>query len=65
MKIRINNSERDTAAATLEQLAAELGLPSKGVALAIKNRMVPRSVWSDTPVTEGADIVIIKAVCGG
>ncbi|MBP5691231.1 MAG: sulfur carrier protein ThiS [Bacteroidaceae bacterium] len=65
MKIRINNSERETQAATLQQLAQELNLPAKGVALAMTNRMVPRTEWADTPVTEGCDIVIIKAVCGG
>ena len=65
MKIRINNSERETQAATLQQLAQELNLPAKGVALAMANRMVPRTEWADTPVTEGCDIVIIKAVCGG
>lgn len=65
MKIRINNSERETQAATLQQLAQELNLPAKGVALAMANRMVPRTEWANTPVIEGCDIVIIKAVCGG
>ena len=27
--------------------------------------MVPRNDWEQTPIAEGADIVIIKAFCGG
>ena len=49
----------------VKQLAEELNLPAKGVAIAISNSMVPRNDWEQTPIAEGADIVIIKAFCGG
>ena len=65
MKIRINSRETETAAATLQELASEMGLPAKGVAMAVNNRMVPRGEWSATSISGGEDIVIIKAVCGG
>ena len=65
MKIRINSKETETGAATLMELAREMGLPAKGVAMAVNNRMVPRGEWSATSISGGEDIVIIKAVCGG
>lgn len=65
MKITINNKEVETQSTHLGLLATELALPPQGVALAVNNRMVPRTVWEDTPVEEGMNIVIIKAVCGG
>jgi sulfur carrier protein len=65
MNIIINNRPATTAAADLQSLAAELDLPATGVAVAVGNRMVPRTEWASTPLSEGADVVIIRAVCGG
>ena len=65
MKITINNKEMFTTSSTLLQLAGELSLPASGVAMALNNRMIPRADWGDTPLVEGASIVIIKAACGG
>lgn len=65
MKISVNNKERETQSANLLQLAEELSLPTQGVAMAMNNRMIPRSGWEDTLLTEGASIVIIQAACGG
>lgn len=65
MKVTINNKETETQALTLQQLADELCLAPAGVAVAVANKMVPRSSWADTPLQEGANIVIIRAACGG
>ena len=65
MKVNINNKETETQALNVKQLAEELNLPAKGVAIAISNSTVPRNDWEQTPIAEGADIVIIKAFCGG
>lgn len=65
MKVNINNKETETQALNVKQLAEELNLPAKGVAIAISNSMVLRNDWEQTSITEGADIVIIKAFCGG
>lgn len=65
MKVNINNKETETQALNVKQLAEELNLPAKGVAIAISNSMVHRNDWEQTPIAEGADIVIIKAFCGG
>lgn len=65
MKVTINNKETETQAKTIRELAQELDLPAIGVAVAISNEMVPRDEWENTIITEGADIVIVKAFCGG
>ena len=65
MKVTINNKETETQAKTIRELAQELDLPATGVAVAISNEMVPRDEWENTLITEGADIVFVKAFCGG
>ena len=65
MTIQINNKATETKARTIAELATELGLPQKGVAIAVANTMVPREEWETTALTEGASVVIIKAAFGG
>ena len=65
MKVTINNKETETQAKTIRELAQELDLPATGVAVAISNEMVPRDEWENTIIAVGADIVIVKAFCGG
>jgi len=65
MKVNINNKETEIQAKTVKELATELNLPAAGVAVAISNTMVPRNEWETTQILEGADIVIVKAFCGG
>ncbi len=65
MKVSVNNKEVETGATTLSQLTEELSLPAKGVAVAVNNRMIPRTEWQEFALTEGASVVIIKAACGG
>ena len=65
MNVQINNQDRQTEARNLQDLAIELQLPQKGVAVAIDTQMIPRGSWAQTALQEGARIVIIKAACGG
>lgn len=65
MHISINNKQTETSASTLAQLAQELNLPERGVAVALANKMVPRTLWDETSITEGDNVVVIKAACGG
>ena len=65
MKVTINNKETEIQAKTIRELAQELDLPATGVAVAISNEMVTRDEWENTIITDGADIVIVKAFCGG
>ena len=65
MNIKINNQETEVKAASLQELATEISLPEKGVAVAVNNRMVTRADWNQTAINDGDNIVVIKAVCGG
>ena len=65
MIVKINGKPTDTSASNLAELAGELSLPNAGVAMALNSKMVQRSDWADTPSSEDAEIIIIKAACGG
>ena len=65
MKILINNQETLTEATCVAMLAESLALPERGVALAVNNRIVPRSAWAETVLNEGDNVTIIKAAFGG
>ncbi|WP_241387628.1 sulfur carrier protein ThiS [Rhodococcus sp. CH91] len=52
------------AAPTVSQLLSELGLPEKGIAVAVDGVVFPRGRWSE-PVARGARIEILTAVQGG
>ena len=65
MKISVNNKEVETGANYLLQLSQQLELPQTGIAVAVNNRMVPRSEWEHFAIHEEDELIIIKAVCGG
>lgn len=65
MDITINNKPLSTSAATVSQLAAELALPEKGVAVAVDNKLVPRGDWDSSELKEGAAVTVIRAAFGG
>lgn len=65
MKVIINSKEVETNSTTLSQLVEELSLPMQGIAIAVNNRMIPRTEWVNYNLTESVSIVIIKAACGG
>lgn len=65
MNVIVNNKPVETGASTLKELAVQLELPEKGVAVAVSNKMVPRSEWDNFAITEGVSIIVIRASCGG
>ncbi len=65
MNVTVNNKPVETGASTLKELAVQLELPEKGVAVAVSNKMVPRSEWDNFAITEGVSIIVIRASCGG
>lgn len=50
---------------SLGELLQTMGFDGIGQAVAVNNRVVPRSGWDEYPLTEGMKITVIKAVCGG
>lgn len=65
MNVTVNNKPVETGASTLKELALQLELPEKGVAVAVSNKMVPRREWENFAITEGVSIIVIRASCGG
>ena len=66
MIIKVNNKETElTQGNTIADLANQLGLPEKGVAIALNNRMIPRTEWAGQTLQDNDSLVIIKAACGG
>lgn len=65
METKINGKMTTTAANNLLELANELQLPERGVAVAVNNKMVPRSDWEKTGLSSETAVTIIKAAYGG
>ena len=65
MKVNVNNKPVDTSSTTLHQLIAELSLPAAGIAVGIDGHLVKRPLWEQTLLQDGANIVVVKAACGG
>ena len=65
MRVTVNDEEMqvddDT---TVAALLAALGMPDRGVAVAVNAAVVPRSRWQTT-VPAGAHIEVVTAVQGG
>ena len=68
MKVQVNNKEVEiTPGSTLTQLTMQLELQVQGIAIAIavNNKMIPRTEWERFSLHENDNLVIIKAACGG
>lgn len=65
MNIRVNGEPVILDGTTIADLARQLSLPEQGVAVALKMTMIPRSKWDVVTLTEGDDLMIIKAASGG
>ena len=66
MKVQVNNKEVEIIPdSTLTQLTARLELPVQGIAIAVNNKMIPRTEWERFTLHENDNLVIIKAACGG
>jgi sulfur carrier protein len=51
-------------ARVLDALGA-LGLPQTGVAVAVDGEVVPKALWADTALADGARVEVLTAVQGG
>lgn len=66
MKLTVNNNETEAKeGCTVAQLAVQLDLPERGVAIAVNNRMIPRTNWAECVLQPNDSLVVIKAACGG
>ncbi len=66
MKLIVNNKETELLQGnTIADLMKQLALPAQGIAVALHNRMIPRTQWENHLLKEGDSLIIIKAACGG
>ncbi len=66
MKVQVNNKEVEIQSnSTLIELTAQLELPLVGIAIAVNNKMIPRTEWENLSLRENDNLVVIKAACGG
>ena len=49
----------------LNDLVELLGLPPRGVAIALNGEIVPKSAWASTPLAEGAQVEVVSIAAGG
>jgi sulfur carrier protein len=63
--VTVNGEDHEFAGGvTVRELLERLGLPSRGVAVAVDGAVFPRSRW-DEPVGRGWEIEVLTAVQGG
>lgn len=66
MKVFINHSPVECKAGTsVASLLSEAGIGTEGIAVAVDNKVVPKSGWEARILEEGAKVTVIRAVCGG
>ncbi|MDQ3786110.1 MAG: sulfur carrier protein ThiS [Actinomycetota bacterium] len=66
MYVQVNGTEREVPdGATVSELLAALGVPAKGVAVAVDGQVVARTEHDTKVVPDGADVEVLTAVQGG
>lgn len=64
--LTVNGDARDvTTGTTVAGLVAELGLPDRGIAVAVDGFVVPCSSWDTTILRDDDTVEIVTAVQGG
>ncbi len=67
LHITVNGAVQEVRAQNLHQLMVTMGVDAYagGVALAVNDRVVPRSRWQSVELTDGDEIEIVRATAGG
>lgn len=67
MNIFFNNTEIELpgAAVSVGELLKSRGVPAAGIAVAINDKVVRKSEWETTLLSQGDRVIVITAVCGG
>lgn len=66
MQVTINGTTRQAPDdSTLAAVLAEVGVPDRGVAVAVDGVMVPRQAWPTTVLRPNALVEVLTAVQGG
>lgn len=65
MNITLNNTSKSVVSRNLQELVMELSIETKGIAIALNNRVIPRDRWVESELCENDKIVVVSAVFGG
>jgi len=66
IRIQVNGENRETAAGTtVSGLLSQLGLNAGRVAIEYNLRILPKTKWEETRVSEGDRLEIVQLVGGG
>jgi sulfur carrier protein len=66
MFVHVNGTEREVPdGATVTRMLAALGVPARGVAVAVEGVVVTRTDHDRTVVPDGAEVEVLTAVQGG
>ncbi len=66
MNITINDKPHSVADdATVGSVMESLNILPKGIAVALKGKLVPADKWNETQLSDGDSLVVIKAFYGG
>jgi sulfur carrier protein len=64
--ITVNGESRELApGTTVAALVEQLGMPRRGVAVAVDGEIVRRGEWDDCAVPDGARVEVLTAMQGG
>lgn len=63
--IQVNGEATPVGVGTLAELVQEQSLPSKGVAVALNDAVVPRARWPVTALKPGDRVEIVRPIVGG
>jgi thiamine biosynthesis protein ThiS len=65
MRLTINGEAREAQAPTVAALVAELGLDGRKVAVERNLEIVPKSLYGETPLSDGDRLEIVHFIGGG
>ncbi len=66
IEIFINGSKRRVPeSTTVEELIESIGLPKKGIALAINNEVIPKSRWNERSLSPQDRVELLTIAQGG
>lgn len=67
MKVFLNKQEfsTDSDLLTIAELLKQNQLPTVGVAVAVNNKVIRKNLWDATMLSDGDEVTVITAVCGG
>ncbi|MGO2513542.1 sulfur carrier protein ThiS [Marinomonas polaris] len=65
MKIMLNDAPHEFVGETLQDLLTHLDKSEQGIAIAINQQVVPKSLWCSTELNEQSQVFIFESIAGG